>query len=284
MDGFLLINKRVGYTSREVSNQISRLLKTKKVGHIGTLDPFADGLLIVMVNKATKASPFIDDEIKRYRATILLGQKTDSGDTEGKVILEKEGPTLNKEKIIEVLNSFLGASRQIPPMTSAVHVNGVRLYELARKGVEIKRDSRPIYVHDISLVDYKDNKITFEARVSKGTYIRVLGEDIASKLNTVGHLISLTRLEVGPFLLDEAIDIDEINTNSFISIKDALMRSADVLVINKEEELDIKNGKKLIYPYKSENQRLLIINNDNEPIAMYTKNEKGQFVFKRGLF
>ena len=169
MDGFIFLDKQEGVTSTQEGSKIKHIFHTKKVGHVGTLDPFATGLLILGVNKGTKAIAFFDDFTKEYIATIKLGVATDSMDLTGKAIETKEAPALSKDKIEEVLNSFLGKSKQLPPMTSAIRVDGKRLYKLAHQGKEIERPTRDIEVFEIELLGYKKDEITFRASVSKGT-------------------------------------------------------------------------------------------------------------------
>ena len=214
-DGLLLIDKEEGVTSRYVDNAIQRLFHTRKVGHLGTLDPFATGLLIVAVNKATKYLQFLPDEEKTYQARLILGKKTATGDKTGEVIDECDVPNLDQTRIQDVLSSFLGESTQIPPMTSAIKIDGVALYKLAHKGKEIERQPRLVSIHEISLLHYEGNIIDFRAKVSKGTYIRTLGEDIASALGTVGYLESLRRLEVGNITLEGAKKLSEVDSSFF---------------------------------------------------------------------
>lgn len=284
MDGFVLINKPVGLTSREVSSRLMKKYQTKKVGHIGTLDPFASGLLIVAVNKATKAIPFVKDDKKTYEATLKLGEKTDTLDLTGKVIASKEVKNHSESEIIEVLNSFLGESEQIPPMTSAIHVNGKRLYELAHKGIEIERKPRKITVHSISLDEYdsKNHLIKFTATVSKGTYVRTLAEDIASKLGEFGHLIALKRTKVEHFSLEDANEIDdEYNVKSVYSILSSFMK---VVIKEEKEVIDIKNGKVKYLDFISKEKDILVVNEKLFPIAVYRLDETNHLKFERGLF
>ena len=283
MDGIILVDKKKGFTSRDTCDQISRLLHTKKVGHIGTLDPFATGLLIVLVGKATKCLQYFDDFTKTYTATIKLGKRTSTMDSESPIIEEKDIPNLSKDKIEEVLKSFLGKQKQLPPMTSAIHVNGKKLYELAHQGIEVERPLRDIEVFDIKLVDYKEDEIVFNATVSKGTYLRVLGNDIAERLGTVGYLSALRRDNIGPFDVKEAVPVDEINDKTIKSIYEILTRFCDVYQADERLAKDIMDGKikELTGDYKGD--KLLIIDINNNPIAMYNRvNEK--FIFSRGLF
>ncbi len=204
----LNIFKPRGCSSFHVVKNIRRIIKEKKVGHGGTLDPFAEGVLIIGTGKDTKKLSSIINDDKVYIAELNLGIKTNTLDPEGDITVEKIVPDLTKDKIKKVLKSFLGESLQVPPMYSAKRINGQRLYKLARKNIKVKREPISIFISDIRLIDYKKNIITFSVRCSKGTYIRVLGKDIAGKLNTVGSLKSLTRTSVGVFSIKDSIKIE----------------------------------------------------------------------------
>ena len=204
----LNIFKPRGCTSFYVVKNIRRIINDKKVGHGGTLDPFAEGVLIIGTGKDTKKLSNIINDEKVYVAGLELGIKTDTLDPEGKIIVEKTVPVLTKDEIKTVLEMFLGESLQIPPMFSAKRINGQRLYKLARRNIKIKREPIKISISDIALIDYKENIITFSVRCSKGTYIRVLGKDIAEKLNTVGYLKSLKRTNVGQFSIKDSIKME----------------------------------------------------------------------------
>ena len=205
----LNINKPIGWTSFDVVKKIRFITKEKKVGHGGTLDPFAEGVLVIATGKDTKQLTEITGTDKSYIATIKLGQITNTLDTEGVIIEKKEIPSLNDDKIVKVLNTFLGETRQIPPMFSAKKIGGKRLYELARKNIEVKRESVLVNIKEITLLDYNTEKISFSVTSSKGTYIRVLGKDIAEKLGTVGYLKSLKRIKVGSFTITDSKSLNE---------------------------------------------------------------------------
>ena len=284
MNGFIFLDKQIGATSTQEGSKIKRIFNTKKVGHVGTLDPFATGLLIIGVNKGTKAIAFFDELNKEYVATIKLGVATDSMDLDGKVIESKEVPTLFKDKIDEVLRSFLGKSKQLPPMTSAIKINGKKLYKLAHQGKEIDRPLRDIEVFEIELLDFKNDEITFRALVSKGTYIRVLGSDIANKLGTVGHLISLRRTKVGPFDVKDASKIEDISDESLKATFDVLKQISEVVVVNEQKCEDIRNGKIKNLEGNYLHDKLLIVNSNNDVVAMYVKNSDNKYEFARGLF
>ena len=215
--GFVLINKRVGVTSRKVDNVIQRLFHTRKVGHLGTLDPFASGLLVIAIDKGCKSLPFIDDSFKKYRAKLKLGEMTNTGDLTGDIIKVCPVDGIYPEVIDLVFKNVLGESEQVPPMSSALHVDGRRLYELSHQGIEVERKPRKITIKSLKLLSFTENLIEFEVICSRGTYVRTLGEDIAFKLGTCGHLIELEREEIGNIKLESAKDIDEINENDLIN-------------------------------------------------------------------
>ena len=268
MSKIYLIDKRVGWTSHDVVGKSKRLLNTKKVGHCGTLDPFATGLLVVFSNHATKLARFIEAEDKTYIATLKLGERTASGDTEGSVIETKEVPSLDEKIINNVLASFIGKQSQLPPMYSALKVDGRRLYEYARENVEVERKAREIEIFDIKLLSYKDNILEFEVSCSKGTYVRVLGEDIASRLNTVGHLIALRRTRIGAYKIEDAIDVEEVSKEKGIDLYHALS-FMDRHFIKDEEYSDIFNGKDLIV--NSDKQYVVVCDYHEHALAIYEK-------------
>ncbi|MCQ2802169.1 MAG: tRNA pseudouridine(55) synthase TruB [Bacilli bacterium] len=284
INGFILINKEAGITSRKVCNRVSFLLGEKKVGHIGTLDPFAEGLLIACVNKATKAGAFIDETNKTYVATLKLGQTTDTLDCTGKVIENKPIPKLNEKQIVKALNSFVGEITQTIPITSAVHVNGKRLYEYAHSGQEVELPKRKQTIFTLNLISFTDDSITFEAVVNRGTYIRVLAAEIAKKLGTAGFLEKLVRTKIGSFAIEDSVKLDSLTKENVLPIYDVLSKCADVLIVNEKQAEEIKNGKIKNINHQSENKNLLIVNKDKEPIAMYIKEKENIFAFQRGLF
>ena len=251
------------------------------IRHIG---PFATGLLIIGVNKGTKAITFFDDFSKEYVATIKLGVATDSMDLTGKEIERKPVPSLSKDKVNEVLKSFLGKSKQLVPMTSAVHVDGQKLYKLAHQGKEVDRPTRDIEVMDIELLNFENDEITLKTLVSKGTYIRVLGSDIASKLGTVGHLISLRRTKVGPFDVKDAVKMEDVSDTSLKSTFEVLKEFAEVVKVDEQIACDIKNGKVKYFNQEHSSNKLLVVDNTSQVIAMYVKNIEGNYEFARGLF
>ena len=207
------INKPAGWTSFDVVKKVRGIIKEKKVGHAGTLDPFAEGVLVLGTGPDTKKLTYITTANKTYRAELTLGKATDTQDRDGRISAEKVVPELTKETIVAVLSSFNGPQEQIPPMYSAKHVNGQRLYKLARKNKTVERVPVKISIDQISLLDYTEPVIAFEATCSKGTYVRVLGSDIAAKLGTVGHLTALTRTSVGSYHIADAKTIEELSNS-----------------------------------------------------------------------
>ena len=217
--GFLLVNKPTGITSFKLTNIIRKKLNVKKAGHCGTLDPLASGLMIILVGKYTKLQDKFMKQDKVYFAEIKLGIKTDSGDLDGKIVSQSNYSHVTKELIKGACKSFIGKIQQIPPMYSALKVNGQKLYELARKGITIERKPREITIYSIDLTDYKKDTFSIRVKCSSGTYIRTLAEDIGTKLNTGTVLINLVREEIGKYKLSEAINIDDIKENSSDCLK-----------------------------------------------------------------
>ena len=279
MNGLLLINKRINVTSRSVDNKIQRLFHTRKVGHLGTLDPFASGLLIIAVNGGTKALPFIDDSFKTYEATLCLGKKTSSGDLTGEVIEEKEVGDIKEEDILKVFESFIGESEQIPPMTSALHHDGQRLYDLSRKGIEVDRKSRKIVINSLKLISFSKNCVKFEVNCSRGTYVRTLGEDIAERLGTVGYSSELERTMIDNFNVKDAIKAEDVSSSKLLSI-DEMLKDFPSINVSGELASKVKNGVPLFL--KCENEEVLIKDEDGI-IAMYKRNENGKYTCLRGL-
>ena len=209
----LNIHKPIGWTSFDVVKKVRWIIKEKKVGHGGTLDPFAEGVLIIGTGHDTKKLTSITTEDKSYTAKIKLGEITNTLDTEGEIIETQLVPELSRMTIENVLNSFLGRSLQTPPMYSAKKVNGQRLYKLARKNIEVKREPVEIQIKHISLDHFTESTVAFSVICSKGTYIRVLGKEIAEKLETVGYLTSLIRTQVGGYSIDESQSIQEFEAS-----------------------------------------------------------------------
>lgn len=213
--GIVLLNKPAGVSSNGILQKVRRLFNAKKAGHTGALDPFATGLLPICLGEATKVSGLLLDSDKGYRATLQLGEQSNTGDTEGEMILTQRVPALSDDMIHAVLAQFHGDTSQIPPMYSALKHNGKPLYWYARQGIEIERPARPIHIFQLELVSWSQTsdaqaEIIFDVLCSKGTYVRTIGEDIAKSLGTVGHLTALHRSQSGSLNAEQMLTIEEI--------------------------------------------------------------------------
>ncbi len=281
MDGIILVDKKENMTSYDVIRKVKRYFNTSKTGHCGTLDPFATGLLIIGINQATKVLSFLESEYKEYEATISFGKFYDSYDKTGNLIKESTINPFTKAKINEVLKSFIGKSWQTPPIYSAIHVNGKRLYDYARNNETVDIKSREIEIFDIKLLGFTNDSISIYVKCSKGTYIRSLGVDIAKKLNNDGYLSSLRRISIGTFKADIANKIEDFNTNSIIVHPISEMLNIKNIVIEDEYLHKIYNGH--LMNFNSDDKYLLINRKDGTSIAIYTKNDNN-YRCLRGLF
>ena len=254
MDGILVINKSKGLTSNDIVKKVKRILNTK-VGHTGTLDPNATGVLPLLLGNATKISKYLINHDKEYEAVIKLGAKTTTADVEGEIIEEKEvnKEKLKKENIEEVLKSFIGKQQQIPPIYSAIKVNGKKLYEYARQGKEVEIKARNIEIYDLKLlkIDSKNDELTINVKCSKGTYIRSLCEDIAVKLETLGYMKELNRIQVGEFNIKDSVTIEEFKANienkdysNIIGIEEIFKEIPEITIKQREYEKYL-NGVKI---------------------------------------
>lgn len=272
MDGIVLINKEKNCTSRDVVNQVSKILKTKKIGHTGTLDPIATGVLVLCIGKATKLVEVITSYDKEYEAEVILGIKTDTKDITGK-ILKEEKAIISKENIEECLKKMIGTYNQIVPIYSAVKINGKKLYEYARSNEEIELPKRKVTIKELKLISditYEKEKTKFKIKchVSKGTYIRSLIEDIATNLNTIGTMENLKRTKQGNFQIANANTIQDIENNKFkiYSIEEILEKFYKIKMTD-DLYFKIKNGS-------------IIKNNYNHDIVAFTKNDKVIAIYK----
>ncbi len=239
-DGLLIIDKPQDFTSFDVVAKVRKAMQTKQVGHTGTLDPLATGVLVVCVGKATKLVQYLTCENKKYEAEMKFGIQTDTGDITGNVIDEREFD-LSQENVECVIKAFIGEQKQVPPMYSALKVNGKKLYEYAREGIEIEREARKIIIHSIDNVCLENDVLKFTVACSKGTYIRTLCEDIAKSLGTCGTMSNLRRIQTGEFDIKDAIKIDEISEEKVISMEKLFDKSIDV----KNNMKKLLNGEKI---------------------------------------
>ena len=278
MNGILLIYKPSGMTSHDVVNRIRRILHTKKVGHCGTLDPDATGVLVLCIGKATKALQFLTSEEKEYIATLSLGTSTDTYDASGRITESQEFTGV--EHVEEVLQSFVGTQTQIPPIYSAIKVNGKKLYEYARNCEDVKIEPRDIYIHNIELISQDGNEIIFKVQCSKGTYIRSLCVDIAKKLGYPGHMSKLIRSQSGHFHLRDCVTLEDIEAGNFhmLSIEEAFEHFEKYVI---EDENIVFHGKMI----QSEiDHQVVVVNAAGKVLAVYGPNGQGYLKSIRGLF
>jgi len=273
-NGILIVNKKKGVTSRDVVNKVGKILHTKKIGHTGTLDPIATGVLVLTIGKATKLTDFLTSTYKEYIAKVELGTETDTLDNTG-TILKEEQVVCSKEQIETILFSFLGAYEQEVPKYSAVKVNGKKLYEYARNKEEVVLPKREVTIKEIQLLNYqiKENKtyFTFRCLVSKGTYIRSLIRDIAGKLNTVGIMTNLQRTKQGKFGIEQSyLEADIEMGNYQILPFEEILKDYKMVSVSEEQALKIKNGQFFENLYGEE----YIVFKQKEVLAIY-KNENG---------
>ncbi len=284
-NGFLLINKSKDWTSFDVCKKLSHKLSLDKIGHNGTLDPFATGLLLIAFGDATKLLSFMENDRKTYVAKLVFGKKTSTADLTGEIIEEKQISPIDIDTTKKVLTSLLGNQKQIPPMTSAIHVDGRKLYELAHEGKTVERAARDIFVYNLELIKFEDNAITFKATVSKGTYIRTLGETIAEKLNNVGYLETLERVQIGDFKLEDAKSIDSINEDDALDMFEVIKTYMPVYKINDEETLKkVKHGGKLslkLFPDLC--TQYCVVDSKNNVQAIYQLKEHEYYFCARNL-
>lgn len=279
MNGILVIDKPKDVTSRDVVDVIVKKFNTKKVGHTGTLDPLATGVLVICIGKATKLVQELTSSEKEYIASVTLGIKTDTIDRMGKILFEEDA-IKTKDEVINVLKSFKGKYNQEVPIYSAVKINGKKLYEYAREGIDIELPKREVEIKNIELIDdiqYKKNKTMFKFRcsVSKGTYIRSLINDIATKLDTIGIMTNLRRIRQGNFKIEDSINLDDICETNIRNIIDIL--DYKKVCITEDIRKKILNGAIIDNIYDS--NEILFIEND-QAIALYKTYEKDNLKLK----
>ena len=276
LDGIIVVNKPKGYTSHDVVSIVKKIVK-EKVGHAGTLDPNTTGVLPLLIGKGTKLSYYLINHDKEYEVTLQLGEKTETADCEGSIIEKKEVPNemLQKENIEKVMKSFLGKQEQIPPIYSAIKVNGKKLYEYARQNEKVEIQPREIEIYEIILKDILEKKkqIVFSVKCSKGTYIRSLCEDIAQKLGTVGYMKELQRTVAGEFTISQTVTIEQMQENinnkefwenNFISIESFFNK------LYPENEIELEDKKITLFLNGVKLTKIL----PDGLYRVYTKNKK----------
>lgn len=275
----MIINvcKEKNMTSRDVVNIISKHLHTKKVGHTGTLDPLATGVLIVCTNHDTKLVDILTSKNKEYIATMRLGIQTDTGDITGNII-KRSTYKVTKDQIIKVLNNFLGSSTQTVPIYSAVKINGKKLYEYARNGEEVTLPTREINISSIELLDYHDDLIKFKVTVSKGTYIRSLIEDIGKTLQTVATMEDLVRTKQGNYKIEDSYTLEDIKNDNYKPMPlNIVLKDYHTYNLSATEYFKVKNGSKMLLNIDDKIVTLLY---NNKPIALYRKENDIYRVYK----
>ena len=281
MNGIFIVNKEANVTSRRCVDDIAYKFNEKKVGHTGTLDPLAKGVLIICIGRATKLVDYLTSKDKEYVAEVLLGTLTDTLDKDGNIIKE-EPVNLSDDEIKAAISSMKKTYMQEVPKYSACKINGMKLYEYARNNIDVELPKREVTIYDINLVSdiiRKNNKISFQIKchVSKGTYIRSLINDLASKLNTIGIMTDLVRTKQGKFTIDKALKITDINENDLISVYD-LLDDISKIIVDDTLKKDILNGKIIKNIYNME--RVAFVTNDNKVLAIYKVYEKDKNYLK----
>lgn len=245
MDGIVIVDKPQGWTSQDVTARLRRVFGTRRIGHGGTLDPMATGVLPVFVGRATRAVEFFEHAEKTYETVLRLGITTDTEDMTGTVLTE-ENVSFTEEQLQETLEAFRGEILQVPPMYSALKVNGQKLCDLARKGKTVERQPRPITIHELTLVERGENTLRLRVRCSKGTYIRTLCKDIGEKLGCGGCMESLRRVAAGEYTIDEAVPLqtllDTEEPEKYLRDVDTMFRNYPAVTLTANQETRCRNG------------------------------------------
>jgi len=285
VDGWLIVDKGLGISSAKIVGAVKHIYKAQKVGHGGTLDPLASGILPIGLGEATKTMPFIVDATKEYAFTVKWGEATDSDDKEGEII-HSGGHAPNLQDIEAVLPAFTGTIEQIPPAYSAIKVDGKRAYKLARDGETVELQPRPVEIQELSVTthDAEGGETTFEVTCGKGTYVRSLGRDIALKLGTYGHISMLRRLRVGPFGLDRAISLEKLEelghsaraAEALLPLTTAL-DDILALAVNEADAIAIKHGRSITL--QAAKQGTLVLMAGETPLAIAEAEDQGDGSF-----
>lgn len=279
--GVLYIDKPKGLTSFDVCFRLRKVLDTKKIGHTGTLDPNATGVMVVLFDKDTKANQFLVSAYKEYVAEVVLGIKTDTLDIDGKVVEEAEVKMPKRDELLAALDKYLGKSKQLPPMTSAIKINGKKLYEYQRQQQEVEIPLRDIEVTEMELLDVFDNGFSFRCKVSSGTYIRSLVRDVLDDLGLIGTLKELRRTKIDSVCIDDCQTLDAIAEGNYQvhNLLDILSKQYQTIYL--KNDLRVRQGKQM----KLDNcaQRVLIACGD-EAIAIYERQDDGLYHCLRGLW
>ena len=266
MDGIIIVDKEKGCTSRDVVNLASKVLKTKKVGHTGTLDPLATGVMVLCVNRATKVAEILTSEDKEYVVTVKLGLMTDTLDITGNITSKKKS-TVTKDEIEKVLNSFVKTYKQEVPIYSSVKVDGKKLYDYAREGIDVVLPKKEVTIYNIELICFEEDYFSFKTKVSKGTYIRSLIRDMLAEVGEIGVMSELRRTKQGKFEIEDAITIEKLKSNSFSLTKLRDIIDATIYEIDSKVSKKVLNG----HPIELEFSKDYIL---------FTKGEKDMALYK----
>lgn len=281
MENVLFVKKEKGMTSFDLCFKFRRVFNTRSIGHTGTLDPNATGVMCILIDKACKANQFLVADTKEYIAYVEFGYETDSLDIDGEVTSRMDYIPPTREVLIEALNRFKGKIKQIPPMTSAIKVNGKKLIDYKREGIEVEVPAREVEIFDLELLALNDKGFVFRADVSSGTYIRTLMQDVLHSIGLIGTLTDLTRTRVGNIRLEDCDELKDVlegnyHLHSLYDIMKDMYECVEVLNVD-----DIKNGKR--FKYNSDSKRILLTSN-KEALAIYEEEFKGTYKCVRGLF
>lgn len=276
INGILLLNKPVGLSSNFALQQIKRLFNAKKAGHTGSLDPLASGLLPICFGEATKLSHYLLDADKSYVTECQLGVRTTTGDAEGDIVSQQSVPVLTLHQINEVLEQFIGKTKQLPPMYSALKKNGQPLYKLARQGIEVERTPRTINISELRIVDFQNNKLCLKVQCSKGTYIRTLVEDIGNLIGCGAYVTNLERTAVGVYSMNDSVEMENIQQlrteNRFLEMDELLIPMESAL----SDWPEIKLSNDAVY-YLRQGQAVLVPKAPTEGLVRLFE-QKGEFL------
>ncbi|HEX7667869.1 MAG TPA: tRNA pseudouridine(55) synthase TruB [Polyangiaceae bacterium] len=284
MNGVFVVDKPRGLTSHDVVARVRKAIKSRAVGHAGTLDPMATGVLVVACGEGTKLVPYLTAADKEYETTIALGTTTETLDAEGATKTEAPVPDDWREKLDEALAAERARTDQIPPAYSAIHVDGERAHDLARAGKEVVLAPRPIEVKSFEVLRMEESAVTLRVAAAKGYYVRSLARDLAARLGTVGHLTMLRRTRSGPFAVAEAIALDAPDFSSrALSIEDAAKRSLPSIVLDDAQTIAAGHGKKLVFPIESAAPAVAWLDGDGKLLAIGSIDAEGVGRVVRGF-
>ena len=280
-NGLLLVDKASGLTSHDVVAQVRKVLNERRVGHAGTLDPMATGLLVLAVGPSTRLLRFAQSEVKHYSGAVQLGVATDSLDADGTPVEQRPVPSISQEEMDVAARAMLGVQQQIPPMVSAVKVGGRRLHQLARQGVEVEREAREVTIHSFDLVATDDPTVwSFDVECSVGTYVRVLLSDLAVAVGTVGHLSRLRRTKSGNFLVQDALSVEQLRDvvasgTSALRAPRAFVERLEHVVLDEGTERKIRMGQRVTFADPVVTDEIAALNDNGQLVAILRRRSEG---------